>query len=103
MGVSRYKDHFESHTTFYRDAAAGALPAFSWLNCKEEAADHPCSDMAGLDEGLLSLRLPTLVCVENPYRKTNGSDEWQCALVYVQAKGERCQKDIYEALRAAPT
>jgi hypothetical protein len=46
MGVSRYKDHFASHTQFYRDAAAGALPAFSWLNCKEEAADHPCSDMA---------------------------------------------------------
>ena len=60
-GVARYKDRFYSHTQFYKDAASGALPSFTWLNCAAEAADHPCSDMA---------------------------------------KGERCQKDIYESLRA---
>ena len=45
-GVARYKDRFHSHTQFYKDAAAGELPAFTWLNCAAEAADHPCSDMA---------------------------------------------------------
>ena len=30
---------------------------------------------AGLDEGLLSFSLPILVCMENTYRKINGSDE----------------------------
>ena len=63
MGVARYRERFHSHTQFYRDAAAGNLPAFSWLNCIEEASDHPCSDVA---------------------------------------KGERCLKDFYEALRAGP-
>ena len=33
MGVARYRDRFFSHTQFYRDAAAGDLPAFTWLNC----------------------------------------------------------------------
>ena len=60
-GVARYKDRFFSQTDFYKDAAAGELPEFTWMNCPAEAADHPCSDMA---------------------------------------KGERCQKDIFEALRA---
>jgi hypothetical protein len=41
-GVARYTDHFYSHTQFYQDAASGELPAFSWLNAKEEACDHPC-------------------------------------------------------------
>jgi hypothetical protein len=40
--VARYTDHFYSHTQFYQDAASGELPAFSWLNAKEEACDHPC-------------------------------------------------------------
>lgn len=62
-GVARYTDHFYSHTQFYKEAAEGTLPNFSWLNCKEEACDHPCNDIA---------------------------------------KGERCQKDVYEALRAGP-
>ena len=30
---------------------------------------------AGVDEGLLPLCLPILVCMKNPYRKTNGSGE----------------------------
>ena len=62
-GVARYTDHFYSHRRFYEEAAAGTLPSFSWLNCKEEACDHPCNDIA---------------------------------------KGERCEKDVYEALRAGP-
>ena len=62
-GVVRYTDRFKSHTAFYEDAAAGNLSAFTWINAKEEACDHPCHDMA---------------------------------------KGERAQKDIYEALRAGP-
>jgi hypothetical protein len=33
MGVARYRDRFFSHTQFYRDAAAGTLPSFTWLNC----------------------------------------------------------------------
>ena len=30
---------------------------------------------AGLDEGFLALALPIIVCMDNPYRKTNDSDE----------------------------
>ena len=31
---------------FYEQAAAGTLPAFSWISPKHEAADHPCLDLA---------------------------------------------------------
>ena len=41
----------------------------SCVACPEQAG------LAGLDEGLLSLCLPILACMENPYRKTNDSDE----------------------------
>jgi hypothetical protein len=44
--VARYKDRFRPQTDFYKDAANGELPEFTWLNCPSEAADHPCSDMA---------------------------------------------------------
>ena len=33
-GVARYTDRFYSHSRFYKEAAAGELPNFSWLNCK---------------------------------------------------------------------
>ena len=46
MGVARHKDRFFSHTLFYEQAAAGTLPAFSWISPKHEAADHPCLDLA---------------------------------------------------------
>ena len=86
-GVARHADRFFSHDLFYKQAADGTLPAFSWIappvsprgqfsfscgacnylklhrHCccaQHEAADHPCMDLA---------------------------------------KGERLLKDIYEALR----
>lgn len=31
VGVGRYKQHFASQEEFYAGAAAGTLPAFSWL------------------------------------------------------------------------
>ena len=31
MGVGRYKRHFASQRSFYERAAAGTLPALSWL------------------------------------------------------------------------
>ena len=31
-GVARHVDKFNSHTTFYRQAAEGTLPAFSWVS-----------------------------------------------------------------------
>lgn len=46
MGVARHKDRFFSHSLFYEQAAAGTLPAFSWISPKHEAADHPCMDLA---------------------------------------------------------
>jgi phospholipase C len=46
MGVARHKDRFFSHKLFYEQAAAGTLPAFSWISPKHEAADHPCLDLA---------------------------------------------------------
>jgi hypothetical protein len=40
-GVARYTDRFFSHERFYEEAENGTLPSFAWLNCKEEACDHP--------------------------------------------------------------
>jgi phospholipase C len=45
-GVARHKDNCFSHDQFYKDAAAGTLPAFSYLSPVGEACDHPCHDMA---------------------------------------------------------
>jgi len=44
-GVARHKDRCFSHDQFYKDAAAGTLPAFSYLSPVGEACDHPCHDM----------------------------------------------------------
>ena len=38
-GVARHKDHFFSHDLFYKQAATGTLPAFSWISPPHEAAD----------------------------------------------------------------
>ena len=46
MGVARHKAKFFSHSLFYEQAAAGKLPAFSWISPAHEAADHPCLDIA---------------------------------------------------------
>ena len=46
MGVARHKNKFFSHSLFYEQAAAGTLPAFSWISPAHEAADHPCMDLA---------------------------------------------------------
>lgn len=45
-GVARHADHFFSHDLFYKQAAEGTLPAFSWISPPHEAADHPCMDLA---------------------------------------------------------
>eukprot|EP01047_Picozoa_sp_COSAG01_P005702 COSAG01_NODE_198_length_22280_cov_21.529775_19_plen_632_part_00 len=45
-GVARHADHFFSHDLFYKQAANGSLPAFSWISPPHEAADHPCMDLA---------------------------------------------------------
>merc|ERR1719498_2198403 len=45
-GVGRYKDHFKSHEEFYAAAAAGNLPALSWIMPHEQACDHSCHDIA---------------------------------------------------------
>lgn len=42
----RYKKYFYSQELFYRRAAAGDLPAFSWLHPPIQACDHPCHDVA---------------------------------------------------------
>ena len=85
-GVARHPEHFYSQTTFYEQAAAGAifdcfrlfsdcfptnfglfyagtLPAFSFFSPSWQSCDHPCNDIA---------------------------------------KGERVLKDVYESLRAGP-
>jgi len=31
---------------YYEQAAAGTLPALSWLMPQQDACDHPCHDMA---------------------------------------------------------
>ena len=46
MGVARHKAQFFSHSLFYEQAAAGTLPAFTWISPAHEAADHPCLDIA---------------------------------------------------------
>ena len=38
----RYSERFFSQATFYAQAAAGALPAVSWLHPPIQACDHPC-------------------------------------------------------------
>ena len=63
-------------------AENGGLPARAVHNTPVRLA---ALDAAGLDEGLPSLCRPILVCMENPYKKTNGRDEWQTALVCIQA------------------
>ena len=39
-GVMRHKENCHNHTAFYADAAAGTLPAFSFLSPPGEACDH---------------------------------------------------------------
>ena len=45
-GVQRHKTQCRNQTAFYDDAAAGTLPAFSFLLPPGEASDHPCADVA---------------------------------------------------------
>ena len=45
-GVARHIDTFHSQTTFYKQAAAGTLPSFSWFSPSLQACDHPCHDIA---------------------------------------------------------
>jgi hypothetical protein len=41
-GVGRHKKKFFSQKLFYKQAAAGTLPSFSWLSPPLQACDHPC-------------------------------------------------------------
>jgi phospholipase C len=45
-GVSRHKWHCRAGHEFYKDAAEGNLPAFSFIAPPGEGCDHPCHDMA---------------------------------------------------------
>ena len=45
-GVARHRDKFFSQRRFYERAAAGTLPAFSFVYPPVQACDHPCHDMA---------------------------------------------------------
>ena len=48
-GIARHKDHCFPQSGaggFYQDAAAGTLPAFSFMSPPSEACDHPCHDLA---------------------------------------------------------
>ena len=45
-GVARHRDKFFSQRHFYERAAAGTLPAFSFVYPPVQACDHPCHDMA---------------------------------------------------------
>jgi phospholipase C len=40
-GVARHKENCATHTEFYKSAAAGTLPSFSYLEPPGEACDHP--------------------------------------------------------------
>ena len=44
MGVARHTDHFQGQDVFYKQAAAGTLPQFSFINPPDEACDHPCHE-----------------------------------------------------------
>ena len=84
----RYSERFFSQATFYAQAAAGALPAVSWLHPPIQACDHPCQVGA------------------TSRRSVVGDDARPpppLPLFPVQdvAKGERLLKDVYEALRLA--
>jgi hypothetical protein len=46
MGVARHKHSCFDQGEFYKDAAAGTLPAYSFLSPPGEACDHPCHDIA---------------------------------------------------------
>ena len=40
------KEDFHNHTRFFEQAAAGTLPAFSWIMPPAPMMDHPCHDIA---------------------------------------------------------
>jgi hypothetical protein len=42
QGVARYRSEFRNHTDFYARAAAGTLPAVSWVHPPGPMMDHPC-------------------------------------------------------------
>lgn len=54
-GVGRHKKKFFSQKLFYKQAAAGTLPSFSWLSPPLQACDHPCQSHPAPDEARPSL------------------------------------------------
>uniref|UniRef100_A0A7S2GIL3 Phospholipase C n=1 Tax=Haptolina brevifila TaxID=156173 RepID=A0A7S2GIL3_9EUKA len=71
-GVARHHDRFYSQGVFYRQAANGTLPAFSWLHPPLEACDHPCHDVAK-GERLL----------KDVYEALRASPKWNRTLLFV--------------------
>eukprot|EP01043_Picozoa_sp_COSAG02_P030790 COSAG02_NODE_1982_length_10196_cov_6.214816_13_plen_171_part_00 len=73
MGVARHKHSCFDQGEFYKDAAAGTLPAYSFLSPPGEACDHPCHDIAkgerllkdlyeGRRSATLTIRSPCTIC-----------------------------------------
>lgn len=71
-GVRRYVDKFYPQDTFYRRAANGTLPAFSWINPPLEACDHPCYDVAKGERLLKDI-----------YEALRASPKWNKTLLFV--------------------
>lgn len=46
-GVARHSDRFFAQTEFYRMAANGTLPQFTYLLPPNAMSDHPCYDVGG--------------------------------------------------------
>lgn len=71
-GVARYVDTFFSQQRFYEWAAAGDLPAFSWINPPLQACDHPCYDVAKGERML-----------KDVYEALRASPKWNKTLLFV--------------------
>ena len=53
----------QGQDVFYKQAAAGTLPQFSFINPPGEACDHPCHDMAKGERLLKDVYVSGISCV----------------------------------------
>ena len=102
-GVARHSDRFFSHDLFYKQAAEGTLPAFSWISPPHEAAGEklPLVSHSGSfhdieRDAFCQDRLGSNV----KETQKHGGDSHTDHPCMDMAKGERLLKDLYEALRA---
>ena len=79
------KEDFHNHTRFFEEAAAGTLPAFSWIMPPAPMMDHPCHDIA------LGERLHKDICV---CPRTILS----CRCVWSQALESSCRVAVFDFL-----